>query len=90
MKCDREQRPGANLRRSHANVFLTSLGQHVPLKINVGFAKVWRNNNFLAKNVEQPSYIYICIYMCIYIYICIYIHIQKTIQDWNVKLDYAQ
>ena len=39
-----EQTPGTNLRRSHINVFLTSLGQHVPLKVNVGFAKVWRTN----------------------------------------------
>ena len=48
MKCDREQRPGANLRRSRANAFLTSLGQHVPLKMNVGYAKVWRKV-FFAK-----------------------------------------
>ena len=26
--------------------FLTSLGQHVPLKINLGFARVWRKYFF--------------------------------------------
>ena len=41
MKCDREQTPGTNLRRSRINGFLTSLGRHVSLKINMGFAKVW-------------------------------------------------
>ena len=30
-----EQTPGTNLRRSHVNGFLTSLGRHVPLKINI-------------------------------------------------------
>ena len=51
MKCDREQRPGANLRRSRTNVFLTSLGQHVPLKINMGFPKVWRKYFFCEDDV---------------------------------------
>ena len=42
----RDQTPGTNLRISHIHVLLTSLGQHVPLKTNVGFAKVWRKNFF--------------------------------------------
>ena len=29
--------------------FLTSLGQHVPLKINMGFAKVWRKKLILGE-----------------------------------------
>ena len=76
----RDQTPGTNLRISHIHVLLNSLGQHVPLKINVGFAKVWRKI-FLAKmafstgkNLEQPSphtYIYIYIY---FVYLLI-IHI---------------
>ena len=39
-----DQTPRANLRISHINVFLTSAGQHVPLKINMGFAKNWRRS----------------------------------------------
>ena len=64
MKCDR----GADAWNKFAEIthqcFLTSLGRHVPLKINMGFAKVWRKNFFLAKmafftwkNLEQPSYL---------------------------------
>ena len=48
MKCDREQTPGTNLRRSLINVLLSSVGQHVPLKINMGFTKVWRTIFLLA------------------------------------------
>ena len=36
-----EQTLGTSLRISHISVFLTSVGQHVPLKINMAFAKVW-------------------------------------------------
>ena len=46
----RDQTPGANLRISHIHVLLTSLGQHVPLKINVGFAKVWRKIFFSGED----------------------------------------
>ena len=38
----RDQTPGLILRVSHIHVLLKDLGQHVPLKINVGLAKVWR------------------------------------------------
>ncbi len=71
-----QETPGANLRIqvSHIHVLLTSLGQHVPLKINVGFAKVWRKKTFFLakmafstwKNLEQPSYI---LYLQLHIYI---------------------
>ena len=39
-----EQTPGTNLRLSHINVFLTSVRQHVPLKIHRGLPKYffWR------------------------------------------------
>ena len=33
-----EQTPGTNLGRSHITAFLTSVWQHVPQKINMGFA----------------------------------------------------
>ena len=46
----RDQTPGTNLRLSHIHVLLTSLGQHVPLKINVGFAKVWRKKFFSGED----------------------------------------
>ena len=69
----RDQTPGTNLRISQIHVLLTSLGQHVPLKISVGFAKDWRNIIFQRgrrfhafstwKNLEQPSYIYIYLYI---------------------------
>ena len=42
MKYDRDQTPGTNMRISHIHVLFQNLGQHVPLKINVGLAKVWR------------------------------------------------
>ena len=61
------------------HIFLTSLGQHVPLKINVGFAKVWRKI-FFAKlafstwnNLEQPSHTHTHIYIYIFC-LNIYIH----------------
>ena len=73
MKCDREQRPGANFRISHVNGFLTSLGRHVPLKINMGFAKVWRKY-FFCEDYDvfrmkefRTALVYFCIYI-IYIY----------------------
>ena len=47
-----EQAPGTNLRRSHVNVFLSSGGQHVPLKINMGFAQVWRKKRLICRNVH--------------------------------------
>ena len=34
-----EQTPGTNLRISLINIFLTIVGQHAPLKINMGFTK---------------------------------------------------
>ena len=46
-----EQTPGTNLRLSHINVFLTSVRQHVPLKIHRGFAKIF----FLAKMFVSTS-----------------------------------
>ena len=46
----RDQTPGTNLRMSHIHVLLTSLGQHVPLKINVGFVKVWRKKFFSGED----------------------------------------
>ena len=51
MKCDREQTPGTNLRRSRMNGLLTSFGRHVPLKINMGFARVWRKYFFREDDV---------------------------------------
>ena len=66
MKCDEGSDAWNNLRISHIRVFLKNLGQHVPRKKNMEFAKVRRKNFFLAKmafsrskNLEQPSYIYI-------------------------------
>ena len=65
MKCDEESDAWNNLRISHIHVFLKDLGQHVPRKKNMEFAKVRRKKFFLAKmtfsrwkNLEQPSYIY--------------------------------
>ena len=42
--------PGANLRISHTHVVLKNLGQHVPLKINVGLAKVWQKKKFSGED----------------------------------------
>ena len=42
VKANRKCLRAAAGRRSHINVFLTSVGQRVPLKINMGFAQVWR------------------------------------------------
>ena len=63
MKCDRGADAWNKFEEITHQCFLTSLGRHVPLKINMGFAKVWRKNFFLAKmafftckNLEQPSY----------------------------------
>ena len=49
MKCDKGSDAWNNLRISHIHVFLKNLGQHVPRKINMEFAKVRRKNFFLAK-----------------------------------------
>ena len=62
MKCDEGSDAWNNLRTSNIHVFLQTLGQHVPRKKNMEFAKV--RQFFLAKmtfsrwkNLEQPSYI---------------------------------
>ena len=64
MKCDRGADAWNKFEEITHQCFLTSLGRHVPLKINMGFAKVWQKNFFWAKmafftrkNLEQPSYI---------------------------------
>ena len=44
-----EQTPGTNLRISHISVFLASVGQHVPLKEIMGFAKFGERKLFFAK-----------------------------------------
>ena len=49
MKCDKR----SDLVISHIHVLLTSLGQHVPLKINVGFAKVWQKEIWRGWGVPQ-------------------------------------
>ena len=89
----RDQTPGANLRIqvSHIHVLLTSLGQHVPLKINVGFAKVWRKKTFFLakmafstwKNLEQPSYI---LHLQLHIYIYIYLYLYNYIYNYIMFL----
>ena len=50
VKANRKCLSAAAGRRSHINVFLTSVGQRVPLKINMGFAQVWRFF-FIGENV---------------------------------------
>ena len=58
-----EQAPGTNLRRSHIRVFLSGVGQHVPVKMNTGFAKFGEKKTLLGKrcvsawkNLNQPSH----------------------------------
>ena len=46
----RDQTPGTNLTISHICVLLQDLGQHVPLKINMGLAKVWRKKIFSGED----------------------------------------
>ena len=47
MKCDRGADAWNKFEEITRQCFRTSLGQHVPLKINVGSAtKVWRKNFF--------------------------------------------
>ena len=89
MRCDKGSDAWNNLRISHIHVFLKNLGQHVPRKINMEFAKVRRKIFFGEDGVlEQPSYIFIVISIYyiysvyIYIYTCIFIlylsmHIQS-------------
>ena len=48
MKCDRGANAWNKFEEITHQCFLTSLGRHVPLKINMGFAKVWRKF-FFAK-----------------------------------------
>ena len=74
MKCDEGSDAWNNFRISHIHVFLKNLGQPVPRKKNMEFAKVRRKNFFLAKmrfsrwkNLER-----MCI--CIYIHIHIWAH----------------
>ena len=45
-----EQASGTNVRRSHINDFTTSVGQHVRLNINMGFAKVWRKKMLIGED----------------------------------------
>ena len=66
MKCDEESDAWNNLRISHIHVFLKNLGQHVPRKKNMEFAKVRRKKFFFGEDDvfqmkefrKQPSYIY--------------------------------
>ena len=68
----RDQTPGTNLRISHVHVLLKTLGQHVPLKINVGLAKVWRiffGEDVLFRVKEfRTTFIYIHIYIYVYVF----------------------
>ena len=50
MKCDKGSDAWNNLRISHIHVFLKNLGQHVPRKINMEFAKVRRKNFFFGED----------------------------------------
>ena len=51
-KCSgREAALGTNVRKLLTNACLTSVGHHVPLKINMGFAKVWRKIFFICFHV---------------------------------------
>ena len=45
-----EQASGTNVRRSHINDFTTSVGQHVRLNINMGFAQVWRKKILIGED----------------------------------------
>ena len=53
MKCDKGSDAWNNLRISHIHVFLQNLGQRVPRKINMEFAKVRRKNFFGEDGVFQ-------------------------------------
>ena len=50
MKCDEESDAWNNLRISHIHVFLKNLGQHVPRKKNMEFAKVRRKKFFFGED----------------------------------------
>ena len=50
MKCDEGSEAWNNLRISHINVFLQNLGQHVPRKKNMEFAKVRRKKFFFGED----------------------------------------
>ena len=50
MKCDKGSRAWNNLRISHIHVFLQNLGQRVPRKINMEFAKVRRKKKFFGED----------------------------------------
>ena len=51
MKCDRGANAWNKFEEITHQCFLTSLGRHVPLKINMGFAKVWRKFFFCEDGV---------------------------------------
>ena len=67
MKCDKGSDAWNNLRKSHIHVFLKNLGQHVPRKINMEFAKVRRKKFFFGEDGVfqmkefRTTFIYICI-----------------------------
>ena len=75
-----EQTPGTNLRKLRINVFLPSVGHHVPLKITTGFAKVFCGGRFLlakmfvstSKNLEAPFIYYRVKNIYIYVYIFLF------------------
>ena len=50
MKCDRGADAWNKFEEITHQCFLTSLGRHVPLKINMGFAKVWRKEYFFGED----------------------------------------
>ena len=87
----RDQTPGTNLRISHIHVLLTGLGQHVPLKINVGFAKVWQrffSGEDSVFHVKEFRTTLISIDICLYIYIYACIGLQKFTIWNNIHLQY--
>ena len=71
LKCDRGADAWNNLRISHINVLLTGVGQHVPLKINMGFAKIWIKSCFLGENVcfhmKELRTALICFLVCVFL-----------------------
>ena len=98
MKCDKGSDAWSKLRISQIHVLLTRLGQHVPLKINVGFAKVWRKIFFLAKmafstlkNLEQPAYmLYIyrftlyTLWAYVFCCVCVWVASGRVVEKWGL------
>ena len=85
MKCDEASDAWSNLRISHIHVFLKNLGQHVPRKKNLEFAKVRRKNFLFGEEdvFQMKEFRTTLIYINTFFIYIIYIFYEYICSHWS-------